>query len=194
MAAGLAARGAGLVDADAVAREVLEPGGPAFAAVVARFGPGVLGPDGGIDRAALAAVVFADPEARASLDALTHPVITERMLARAGEEAATGRRVLVLEVPLLDQGGRDRYGLDVVVVVDTPVEVALGRLVADRKFSEPDARARMAAQASREQRLALADRVVDNSGDTAALDAEIERTWEWLEGLAARRARAVRDR
>ena len=186
VAAGLVAAGAGLVDADAIAREVLEPDGPAFGAVVDHFGRGIVGSDGRIDRPALAAVVFADPEARRGLEALTHPVIAEGMAAAASKQQAAGRRVLVLEVPLLDRAGRDRYGLDVVVVVDTPVEVAVARLVAGRGFAEPDARARIAAQASREQRLALADRVVDNSGGRAALDDEIERTWEWLEGLAAR--------
>jgi dephospho-CoA kinase len=187
VAAGLAALGAGLVDADVVARQVLEPGGPAYSGVVERFGPGIVGPDARIDRAALAAVVFADPEARAGLEALTHPAIAERMLAAAAGEQAAGRRVLVVDVPLLDRAGRDRYGIDVVVVVDTPVEVAVARLVAGRGFAEADARARIAAQVSREQRLGLADRVLDNSGDRAALDEEIERTWEWLEGLAAAR-------
>lgn len=184
MAAGLAALGAGRQDADAIAREVLEPDGPAFAAVVERFGPGIVGTDGRIDRAGLAAVVFADPEARSRLEAATHPLIAERMLSRALEEEAAGREVLVLEVPLLDRSGRERYGLDVVVVVDTPVEVAVARLMAGRGFDEADARARVAAQASREQRLAFADRVVDNSGSQASLDAEVGRTWEWLERLA----------
>ncbi len=185
VAAGLVARGAGLVDADVVAREVVEPGSPAFAPVVARFGPEVVGADGRLDRAALAAVVFADASARADLEALTHPVIGERMLAaaRAAEEA--GRRVLVLDAALLDRRSRERYHLDVVVVVDTPVEVAVRRLVERRGFAEADARARVAAQASREERRALADLVVDNSGDREALEAEIDRTWSWLGSLAA---------
>jgi dephospho-CoA kinase len=187
VAAGLVGAGAGLVDADAVAREVLAPDGPAYATVVEHFGRGIVASDGRIDRAALAAVVFADPEARRGLEALTHPVIAERMAAAATEEELAGRRVLVVEVPLLDGAGRDRYGLDAVVVVDTPVEVAVARLVAGRGFAEADVRARIAAQASREQRLALADRVVDNSGDRSALDGQIERTWQWLEDLAAGR-------
>ncbi len=187
VAAALASRGAGSVDADAIAREVLEPGGPAFAPVVAHFGPAVLGPDGRIDRATLAARVFADPVERRVLEALTHPVISRLMVARARCEGAAGREVVVLEVPLLDGGGRDRYGLDVVVVVDAPTEVALARLVTLRGFGEADARARIAAQPSRAERLELADRVVDNSGDRAALEVEIGRTWQWLLGLAARR-------
>lgn len=184
VAAGLVARGAALVDADAIARAVVEPGGPAYAPVVARFGPGVVGAGGRLDRAALAAVVFADASARADLDALTHPVIGERMLEAAAAAEAAGHRVLVLDVPLLDEGSRERLALDVVVVVDTPVEVAVQRLVGQRGFAEGDARARVAAQMSRERRRALADRVVDNAGDRAALEGEIDRTWAWLVGRA----------
>lgn len=184
VAAGLVARGAALVDADAIARAVVEPGGPAYAPVVARFGPGVVGARGRLDRAALAAVVFADASARADLDALTHPVIGERMLEAAAAAEAAGHRVLVLDVPLLDEGSRERLALDVVVVVDTPVEVAVQRLVGQRGFAEGDARARVAAQMSRERRRALADRVVDNAGDRAALEGEIDRTWAWLVGRA----------
>lgn len=184
VAAGLVARGAALVDADAIARAVVEPGGPAYAPVVARFGSGVVGAGGRLDRAALAAVVFADASARADLDALTHPVIGERMLEAAAAAEAAGHRVLVLDVPLLDEGSRERLALDVVVVVDTPVEVAVQRLVGQRGFAEGDARARVAAQMSRERRRALADRVVDNAGDRAALEGEIDRTWAWLVGRA----------
>lgn len=184
VAAGLVARGAALVDADAIARAVVEPGGPAYAPVVARFGPGVVGAGGRLDRAALAAVVFADASARADLDALTHPVIGERMLEAAAAAEAAGHRVLVLDVPLLDEGSRERLALDVVVVVDAPVEVAVQRLVGQRGFAEGDARARVAAQMSRERRRALADRVVDNAGDRAALEGEIDRTWAWLVGRA----------
>lgn len=184
VAAGLVARGAALVDADAIARAVVEPGGPAYAPVVARFGPGVVGAGGRLDRAALAAVVFADASARADLDALTHPVIGERMLEEAAAAEAAGHRVLVLDVPLLDEGSRERLALDVVVVVDAPVEVAVQRLVGQRGFAEGDARARVAAQMSRERRRALADRVVDNAGDRAALEGEIDRTWAWLVGRA----------
>ncbi|HET9071508.1 MAG TPA: dephospho-CoA kinase [Acidimicrobiales bacterium] len=184
VAAGLVARGAALVDADAIARAVVEPGGPAYAPVVARFGPGVVGAGKRLDRAALAAVVFADASARADLDALTHPVIGERMLEAAAAAEAAGHRVLVLDVPLLDEGSRERLALDVVVVVDTPVEVAVQRLVGQRGFAEGDARARVAAQMSRERRRALADRVVDNAGDRAALEGEIDRTWAWLVGRA----------
>jgi dephospho-CoA kinase len=184
VAAGLVARGAALVDADAIARAVVEPGGPAYAPVVARFGPGVVGAGGRLDRAALAAVVFADASARADLDALTHPVIGERMLEEAAAAEAAGHRVLVLDVPLLDEGSRERLALDAVVVVDVPVEVAVQRLVGQRGFAEGDARARVAAQMSRERRRALADRVVDNAGDRAALEGEIDRTWAWLVGRA----------
>lgn len=175
----LAERGAAIVDADAIARNVVEPGQPAYGAVVARFGPGVVGPDGSLDRQALADVVFADPAARADLNAIVHPAVRAAM-AEAVAAHAGSDRVVVMDIPLLAEGGGRRPEMAAVVVVDAPVEVAVGRLVGRRGMSEADARARIAAQATREQRLAIADVVVDNSGSLEDLRAEVERAWAFL--------------
>ncbi len=183
VAAALAARGAAVVDADGIAREIVEPGGPAYQPLVDRFGPAILAPDGKLDRPALAAVAFNDPQALADLNAITHPVIgrvmTERTI-QAGQEA----EVVVLDIPLLNIATKERMKFDAVVVVDTPEDVAVQRLCAYRGFSEEDARARIAAQISREERRSLADLVVDNSGDREHLDAEVDRAWAWLQERA----------
>jgi len=175
----LAGRGAHVVDADRIAREVVEPGGAAYAAVVERFGSGVVGPDGALDRAALAGIVFGDPQARADLEAITHPAIqaamAERMLARADTDD-----VVVLDIPLLKARREHMAG---VIVVDVPEEVAVARLVGQRGFAEEDARARIAAQIGREERRAIADVVIDNSGDRSHLEAEVDRAWDWIERL-----------
>lgn len=175
-------RGAVLIDADRIAREVVEPGGPAYQPLVARFGPGVVDADGRIDRPALATIVFADPEALADLNAITHPAIGAEM-ARRQEEAAGTDKVVVLDIPLLTGAHRQSMSLDSVVVVDAPVETALARLVEIRGMSMEDAQARMAAQVSREERLAGADLVVDNSGDLEHLSHEVERVWDALVAL-----------
>ncbi|HEX4217062.1 MAG TPA: dephospho-CoA kinase [Acidimicrobiales bacterium] len=175
----LAERGAVLIDADRIAREVVEPGGPAYQPLVDRFGAAVVGADGGIDRPALAAIVFADPAALADLNAITHPAIGAEMARR--KQAAEGTdRVVVLDIPLLKAAHRETMSLDSVVVVDAPVETALTRLVELRGMSREDAEARMAAQVSREERLAGADLVVDNSGDLDHLRNEVERVWAAL--------------
>jgi dephospho-CoA kinase len=179
VAAGLAARGAGLVDADAIAREIVEPGGPAYHPVVERFGADVVQPDGTLDRAALAAVVFADDVARADLNRLTHPVIGQVMGERVAAAAAE-HVIVVLDIPLLNIATKDRFHLGAVVVVDTPEEIAVDRLVSQRGFSEADARARVAAQISRDERRSLADHVIDNSGDRARLEEQIDQAWSWL--------------
>ena len=177
----LVARGAELIDADQIAREVVEPGQPAHGALVERFGDGILAPDGSLDRPAVAAVVFSDPAALADLNAITHPAIGESMLAR--RQAADAREgVLVLAIPLLKATHRDTVRLDVVVVVDCPVEVAVDRLVEFRGMGRADAEARVAAQISREERLFEADFVVDNGGDLGHLECEVDRLWRWLEG------------
>ncbi|HET6793381.1 MAG TPA: dephospho-CoA kinase [Acidimicrobiales bacterium] len=180
----LAARGAVIIDADRIAREVVEPGGPAYQGVVDRFGPSILEPDGRIDRPALAALVFADDAARADLNALTHPAVGKVMAERMAAEAGTDH-VVVMDIPLLVEGRSERSYLAGVLVVDCPEEIAVGRLVSDRGMAESDARARMAAQATREQRLARADFVVDNCGDRDHLAAEVERAWEWIRSLQA---------
>lgn len=183
VAAALAARGAAVVDADAISREIMEPGGLAFGPVVERFGPGILNGDGSVNRPAVASLVFGDPEALAALNAITHPLIGQVMAERMAEGAERSR-IVVLDIPLLNIATKDRFTFSAVVVVDAPEEVAVGRLVSQRGFSEEDARARIAAQMSREERRKLADLVIDNSGDRANLDAEIERAWSWLSGRA----------
>jgi dephospho-CoA kinase len=174
-------RGAVIVDADVAAREVVVPGGPAYQAVVDRFGPGILEPGGAIDRPALAAIVFSDPAARADLEAITHPavgvLINEQLAAEAGTD-----HVVVLDVPLLVESGPTRNPL---IVVDCPPETAVRRLVEQRHMDEADARRRVAAQASREERLARADLVIDNSGSPESLEHQVDAAWAWIEGLRA---------
>lgn len=178
----LVERGAVLIDADVLAREVVAPGGPAFAPLVERFGPRVVAPDGTLDRAAMAALAFGDPVALADLNAITHPAIGSAMAART--EALRGTdAVVVLAIPLLGPAHRRSLSLDAVVVVDCPTALAVQRLVEHRGMDPADAAARVAAQISREERLALADFVVDNSEDPAHLAAEVRRLWAWLEGL-----------
>jgi dephospho-CoA kinase len=184
VAEGLAARGAAIVDADRVAREVVEPGGPAYAGVVAHFGPGVVRPDGTLDRPALAGLVFGDPEALAELNRLTHPVIGEVIAERLAALEGTDRLV-VLDVPLLTAATAAMRQVRGVIVVDVAEGIAVGRLVAHRGFTEADAWARVTAQTSREERRALADLVLDNSGDRVALEAEIDRAWAWAHQLQA---------
>ena len=180
VSARLAARGAVVVDADAIVRELQASGTPVFEAIVERFGPEVVGPDGELDRPALAAVVFGDPEALRDLNGLVHPAVGAEVLRRVEEQRATDR-VVVLDVPLLVESGR--YSVAGVIVVDTPPDVAVGRLVRDRGMTEDEARARMARQASREERLARADLVIDNSGPPEALDGEVDRAWAWIATL-----------
>ncbi|HET7489845.1 MAG TPA: dephospho-CoA kinase [Acidimicrobiales bacterium] len=183
VAALLAKAGAAVVDADVLAREAMAPGGPAYQPVVDRFGPGVLAADGTLDRRALAAVVFSDPAARADLEGIVHPCVRAGVARRLAAEA--GGRIVVVEIPLLAESPASRAGLDAIVVVDCPEDVAVARVVAQGRLSEADARARVAAQVSRAERLALADFVVDNGGDRAALEAEVARCRAWIEGLGA---------
>jgi dephospho-CoA kinase len=147
---------------------------------VDRFGDAILAPDGTIDRPALAAIAFADEAALRDLNAITHPAVGAVMGERLMAEAATDH-VVVLDIPLLAEGGRDRYSLAGVIVVDAPVDVAIGRLVDQRGMTEEDARARIAAQATREQRRAIADVVIDNAGSHEELEAEVERAWAWIQ-------------
>jgi dephospho-CoA kinase len=179
VAAGLARRGAAVVDADAVAREILEPDGAAYQAVVDHFGPGVVRPDRSINRPALAGIVFGDSEQLSQLNGLTHPVIGEVMAQRADALGAT-HPVVVLDVALLSIVTTERFQLDAIVVVDTPEDVAVARLVEFRGFSEEDAWSRVAAQIDRDQRRQVADMVLDNSDGQAALETEMDRVWAWL--------------
>jgi dephospho-CoA kinase len=183
----LAAKGAALVDADAIAREVIAPDGPAFRPVVGRFGDSVVATDGTIDRQALAGVVFSDPQALADLNGITHPHIGRIMIERRASAQSRGG-VIVLDIPLLRATHRDELGVDVVVVVDTPVEVAIERLVGQRGFTRSDAEARVGAQMSREERRALADFALDNSGEREDLAGQVERLWSDLESKVAARS------
>lgn len=180
----LVERGAVVVDADGVARQVVEPGEAAYQPMVDRFGPGIVRPDGTLDRPAIAALVFHDPEALADLNDITHPVIREAISARVHEYLTTDR-VVVLDVPLLAETTKPSWGLAGVIVVDAPIDVAVDRLVRQRGLTADDARARIKAQVTREERNKLADVVVDNSKDRDWLENEVQRAWEWIQELRA---------
>lgn len=176
--------GAVLIDSDRIAREVVEPGTPGLAAVVEEFGPDVLTAEGALDRPALGALVFADAGRLATLNAIVHPLVGARAAER--ERAAPEDAVVVHDVPLLVENGLAPL-YDLVVVVDASAETQLHRLVTLRGMTESDARARMAAQATREQRRAVADRIVDNDGPLEALEPQVRAVWEELVRRAAAR-------
>ena len=178
----LAAHGAVIIDADLVAREVVEPGTEGLAEVAEAFGSEVLRPDGGLDRGRLGDLVFADPELRSKLNAIIHPRVARRMAEL--ERAAGPGAIVVHDVPLIAENGR-AGAYDVIVVVDAPPKIQAERLVRRRGMTREQARARMAAQASREQRLAIADIVIDNSGSLAELDRQVGDLWARLRRRAA---------
>ncbi len=186
----LAAHGAVVIDADVAAREVVAPGTPGLARVAETFGAGVLRPDGALDRERLGALVFRDAALRAKLNAIVHPLVAEWMAAAesAASGAAHGDPIVVHDVPLLAENGR-AGDFDVVVVVDVPPQLQVERLVSQRGFAPDQARARMAAQASREQRLAVADLVIDNSGSLDDLDRRVAEVWADLRRRGRERAR-----
>nr|WP_221493602.1 dephospho-CoA kinase [Actinomadura coerulea] len=169
--------GAVVIDADRIAREVVEPGTPGLAAVVAEFGRDVLLPSGALDREKVGRIVFADPDRLAALNAIVHPLVGERMQELM--DAAPADAVVVYDVPLLAENGLAGM-YDEVVVVDAPEETQLDRLVARRGMTEEDARARMANQASRADRRAVATHVIDNSGTLADLKTQIDALWASL--------------
>ncbi len=180
VSAALAARGAVIVDADQVVRDVQQPGSPVLAKLAERFGDEVIAADGSLDRAALASIAFADPDALKALNAIVHPAVGAEMNRQVMAELATDK-VVVMDIPLLTENPRKE--LQGKIVVDVPVEVQVQRLVQFRGFDEADARARIERQSTREQRLEGADFVIDNSGDLAALEPQIDRLWEWLQTL-----------
>ncbi len=178
----LVAHGAALVDADRVAREVVEPGAVAYQPLIDRFGTGILDAEGRIDRPALAAVAFGDPEELTALNDIIHPAIGIAMIQ--GKDAYQGTdRIVVMDIPLLKQFHRDMLSLDAVIVVDVPPELALERITTLRGMSQEDARARQAAQPTRAERLEGAEYVIDNSDGTVHLAREVDRVWSELERL-----------
>lgn len=182
--------GAVLIDADRIAREVVEPGTPGLAAVVDAFGTDVLAEDGSLDRPALGSLVFSDPEKLAVLNAIVHPLVGAR--SRELEAAAAEDAVVVHDVPLLTENGLAPL-YDLVIVVDVSPETQLDRLVRRRGMSEEDARARMAAQATREQRREIADIVVDNDVPLRTLERRVREVWAELVRRAGAPRRCPRE-
>ena len=172
----LAARGATVIDADLLARDVVEPGAPALAEIAAEFGPWVLQADGHLDRTALGALVFSDEQARLRLNAITHPRVGELMQQRVAEALASPAPLVVVDVPLLFEGGRQTM-FEGVMLVWAPVAVQLQRLVERDGWSEAEARQRIAAQMPIDAKRALATWVVDNSGSPADTERQVEGWW-----------------
>jgi dephospho-CoA kinase len=180
--------GATVIDADALAREVVDVGTPGLSEVVAEFGDGMLASDGSLDRDKLAALVFGDDDARRRLNGIVHPLVGERvvqLMTHAQEHNADG--VVINDVPLIVEAGvAERY--DVIVVVDAPEQTQLDRLTGVRGMAEADAKARMSKQASRDERLAIADYVITNDGDLDGLQAQVDEIWAQLSGRAREEA------
>jgi dephospho-CoA kinase len=180
----LAGKGAAIIDADAITRELQKPGTPVFEAMVERFSDVIVAPDGTLDRQAVANIVFHDAEALRDLGAIVHPAVGEEIGRRLAVMAGSDQ-IVVLDVPLLVESGRD--DLAALVVVDVDPEVAVDRLVRHRGMRADDARARMANQVARADRLAKADLVVDNSGSPADLEERVDRLWGELAALGTSR-------
>jgi dephospho-CoA kinase len=186
----LVAHGAVLIDADVAAREVVVPGSRGLKRIVVAFGEEVLSPDGSLDRARLGQIVFKDPELRAKLNAIVHPLVRQWMLAAertAVQAADPPGPIIVHDVPLLAES-RGKGGFDLVIVVDVPPELQIERLISQRGTTPDQARARMNAQASREQRLKVADIVIDNSGSLADLNRRVAGLWADLQRADLQRA------
>ena len=181
VSARLAELGARVVDADAIVRDVQAPGTEVFAAIVERFGDDVVAEDGSLDRPALAAKVFNDTDELKALNAIVHPAVGIG-IAEALAAAAETDDVVILDVPLLVESGRD--DMAAMVVVDLDPEIAVARLIEHRGFTEEDARARMSRQASRDERLAKADKVLDNNGSVEDLIAQVDALWPWMQAQA----------
>ncbi|HEY8081696.1 MAG TPA: dephospho-CoA kinase [Acidimicrobiales bacterium] len=176
----LAARGAAVVDADVIAREVVEPGSPTLQRLVQAFGDEIRTADGSLDRGALAAKAFADPASTTLMNEIIHPAIGLE-LVRQVDQAKGHSKVVVVAIPLFRPEHRAQLGIDEVWSVDVPAELAVERLVAHRGFTKVDAVLRMATQGSRDDRNALADEVIDNSGTYEELAAKVEALWRRLE-------------
>lgn len=187
VSARLAELGAVVIDADAIVHELQSPGQPVLAEMVEEFGPRILHPDGTLNRQAVADIVFTNKDRLARLGEIVHPRVRDELFRRVAEQSETDN-VVILDVPLLAESGWE--GLVGTIVVDLDPDVAVRRLVTHRGFDEADARARIANQVSREERLAKATWVIDNSGTEADLDAAVGRLWE---ELVARRDAALSD-
>ena len=176
----LGERGAVIVDADLIVRELQQPGAEIFLRMVEMFGEKVLAPDGSLDRAAVANEVFKDADLLKKLNTLIHPVVRRVMNERVESHRATDK-IVVLDIPLLVENPRE--GLDGVLVVDLDPQIAIERIVSQRNMTIDDAKSRISAQSTREQRLAIADHVVDNSGDREALAIQVDAAWSWITSL-----------
>ena len=176
----LALRGAVVIDADKITRELQAPGAPVLREIVDAFGADVLDAAGALDRPKLASKVFGDAEALTKLNKIVHPAVGREMAARLDAQRDTDN-VVVLDIPLLVENPRE--GLCGVVVVDLPTDIAVDRLVEFRGMSRDDAEARISRQATREARVAIADKVIDNSGSLEQLVAQVDAAWEWMKGL-----------
>ncbi|MGD9795081.1 MAG: dephospho-CoA kinase [Acidimicrobiia bacterium] len=173
-------RGAVLIDADAIVKELQLPGQPLLRKLAEAFGDDVLDASGALDRQALADRAFGDPAKVKQLNAIMHPAVYTELLDRLDAQRGTDA-IVVLDIPLLLRDGR--YPIEAIVVVDVPTEVAIDRLVRFRNLREDDARSRIARQITREERLSMADMVIDNSGTPADLDPQIDALWEWISTL-----------
>ena len=173
-------RGAVIVDADLIVRELQQPGGEIFLRMVEMFGEKVVATDGSLNRAAVANEVFKYADLLKKLNSLIHPVVRRVMNERVESHRATDK-IVILDIPLLVENPRE--GLDGVLVVDLDPQTAIERIVSQRNMSTDDAKARVSAQSSREQRLAIADHVVDNSGDRDALAIQVDAAWSWITSL-----------
>ncbi|CAB4531759.1 unannotated protein [freshwater metagenome] len=173
-------RGAVIVDADLIVRELQQPGGEIFLRMVEMFGEKVVATDGSLNRAAVANEVFKDADLLKKLNSLIHPVVRRVMNERVESHRATDK-IVILDIPLLVENPRE--GLDGVLVVDLDPQTAIERIVSQRNMSIDDAKARVSAQSTREQRLAIADHVVDNSGDRDALAIQVDVAWSWITSL-----------
>ncbi len=176
----LAECGAEIIDADLIVRELQQPGAEIYEKMIELFGSEVVAADKSLDRTAIAKKVFADESLLKTLNQLVHPVV-KRVMNERVESFRDTEKVVILDIPLLVENPRE--GLDGVLVVDLDAEIAVKRLVEQRNMSADDARARIAKQATREQRLAIANHVIDNSGDRNALSQKIEIAWSWIKSL-----------
>ena len=182
VSAGLVKRGAVLVDADAIVRDLQKPGKPVFKKMVERWGEKIITNEGELDRQAVADIVFKDAEELAALNEIVHPLVREE-IANQREKYIKGNAPIILDIPLLIESGYEN--LSGIIVVDLHTEEAVERLVKHRGFSREDALNRISSQVDREERLSKADFVIDNNGDLDSLENEIDKAWSWIKGLSA---------